>query len=129
MDPGIFNWERGRGVGSERPVELFCGKLLLTETTTCFSTCERRSPLAPQVLLCEQKRKDHRRVPKTMTFLNPCGYGAFIKKEKKSVIYDSVDEELQLQTSVRSDGVGGGGDSDPPRPPWIRHWLRKIFNV
>ena len=42
-----------------------------------------------------------------MTFLNPCGYGAFIKKEKKSVIYDSVDEELQLQTSVRSDGVGG----------------------
>ena len=53
-----------------------------------------------------------------MTFLNPCGYGAFIKK-KKSVIYDSVDEELQLQTSVRSDGGGGGGGSDPPRPPWI----------
>ena len=23
MDPGIFNWERGSGVGSERPVELF----------------------------------------------------------------------------------------------------------
>ena len=50
--------------GSERPVERFCGKLLLTETTTCFSTCERRSPLARQVLLCEQKRTDHRRVDK-----------------------------------------------------------------
>ena len=48
-----------------------------------------------------------------MTFLNPCGYGAFIKK--KSVIYDSVDEELQLQISVRYDG-GGGGGSDPPFP-------------
>ena len=102
MDPGIFNWERWGGgeggvavVGSERPVELFCGKLLLTETTTCFSTCERRSPFAPQVLLCEQKRTDHR-------------------------IYESVDEELQLQTSVRSDGVRGG---------WIRHWWWKIFNV
>ena len=34
MDPGIFNWERGVGDGSERPVEVFCGKLLLTETTT-----------------------------------------------------------------------------------------------
>ena len=90
----------GGGVGSERPVELFCGKLLLTETTTCFSTCERRSPLAPQVLLCEQKRTDHR-------------------------IYQFVDEELQLQTSVRSDGVGKGGRGGG----WIRHWWWKIFNV
>ena len=28
----------------------FCGKLLLTETTTCFSICERRSPLAREIL-------------------------------------------------------------------------------
>ena len=65
---------RGR-VGSERPVERFGDKLLLTETTTCFSTCERRSALAGQVLLCEKKRTVHRRVPQ-----NICGYGAFIKK-------------------------------------------------
>ena len=32
--------------GSERTVELFCGKVLLTETTTCFSICESWSPLA-----------------------------------------------------------------------------------
>ena len=38
--------------GSERPVERFCGKLLLTETITCSSICERRSALARQVLLC-----------------------------------------------------------------------------
>ena len=50
--------------GSERTVELFCGKLLLTETTTCFSICERRSPLAREILLCQQRRTDHRRVPK-----------------------------------------------------------------
>ena len=57
--------------GSESTVELFCGKLLLTKTTTCFSICERQSPLARERLLCEQRRTDHRRVyPKTITFLN-----------------------------------------------------------
>ena len=99
MDPGIFNWERGGGgggwvrVGSERPVELFCGKLLLTQTTTCFSTCERRSPLAPQVLLCEQKRTDHRRVDKNNYIFKSLWLW---RVHKKTVIYDSVDEELQL---------------------------------
>ena len=39
-------------------------KLLLTETTTGFSIFERRSPLAREILLCEQRRTDHRRVPK-----------------------------------------------------------------
>ena len=34
------------------------------ETTTCFSTCERRSPLVRGILLCEQRRTDHRRVHK-----------------------------------------------------------------
>ena len=31
----------------------------------------------------------------------------FNNKKKKTVIYDSVDEELQLQTRVRSDGGRG----------------------
>ena len=62
-DPGIFDW-RSPNFGSERTVELFCGKLLLTETTTCFSICERRSSLAREILLREQRRTDHRRVPK-----------------------------------------------------------------
>ena len=34
------------------------------ETTTCFSICESQSPLARKILLCEQRRTDHRRVPK-----------------------------------------------------------------
>ena len=33
-------------------------------TSTCFSTCERRSPLVRGILLCEQRRTDHRRVHK-----------------------------------------------------------------
>ena len=33
------------------------------ETTTCFSICECRSPMAREILLCEQRRTDHRRVP------------------------------------------------------------------
>ena len=34
------------------------------ETTTCFSICESQSPLAREILLCEQRRTDYRRVPK-----------------------------------------------------------------
>ena len=34
------------------------------ETTTCFSICESQSLLAREILLCEQRRTDHRRVPK-----------------------------------------------------------------
>ena len=56
--------------GSESTVELFCGKLLLTKTTTCLSICERQSPLAWERLLCEQWRTDQRRVPKNNHILN-----------------------------------------------------------
>ena len=68
-DPGIFITEEGGGggvpnFGSESAVELFCGKLLLTEETTCFSICERRSPLVREIMLCEQRQRDHRRVHK-----------------------------------------------------------------
>ena len=48
--------------GSEKIVELFCGKLLLTETTTCFSICERQSPMVQETLLGEQRQTDHRGV-------------------------------------------------------------------
>ena len=34
------------------------------ETTTFFSICESQSPLAREILLCEQRRTDHRRVSK-----------------------------------------------------------------
>ena len=34
------------------------------ETTTCFSICERQSPLVREILLCEQRWADHGRVPK-----------------------------------------------------------------
>ena len=34
------------------------------ETTKCFSICESQSHLAREILLCEQRRTDHRRVPK-----------------------------------------------------------------
>ena len=44
------------------------------------------------------------------------------KKNKERLIYDSVDEELKPQTSVRPDVGREGGGFDPPRPsPWIRH--------
>ena len=55
----------GQNFGSERTVEFFCGKLLLTETATWFYLiCECRCPLAREILLREQSRTDNRRVPK-----------------------------------------------------------------
>ena len=63
----------GPNFGSERTVEFFCGKFLLTETTTCFSICERRSPLAREILLCEQGKQIIEGYPKTITFLNIAG--------------------------------------------------------
>ena len=45
-------------------LELFSGKLLLTETIMCFSICKCWLPLALEILLCEQRRTDPRRVPK-----------------------------------------------------------------
>ena len=67
-DPGIFiAGGEGGGApnfGSESTVELFCGKLLLTEAITCFSICERRSPLVREIMLCEQRQRCHRRVHK-----------------------------------------------------------------
>ena len=61
---------RGPSFGSERTVKLFCGKLLLTETTTCFSICEHRSPLVREILLCKHRQTDHRRVPKNNNILH-----------------------------------------------------------
>ena len=59
--------------GSERTVKLFCGKLLLTETTTCFSICEHWSPLARE-MVCEQRRTDHTGgYSTTITFWNILG--------------------------------------------------------
>ena len=58
----------GPNFGSLKTFEIFCGKLLLIETSTRFSICERRSPVAQEILLGEQRRPDHGRVPKTITF-------------------------------------------------------------
>ena len=54
VDPGfLLGGPKFAEFGSDRTVELFCGKLLLTtRTTTCFSICERRSLLAQKILYC-----------------------------------------------------------------------------
>ena len=74
----------GPNFGSEWTVEHSYGKLPLptppptsrgcrpaekAETTTCFSICERRSPLAREMLLCKQRRTDHRMVPKKNSYI------------------------------------------------------------
>jgi len=45
-------------------IDVKFGKLLPTETTTCSSISERLSLLVWDILLCKQRRSDHRRVPK-----------------------------------------------------------------
>ena len=36
-------------------LNIFCGKLVLTETTTCSSISQRRSRLLWEILLCNQR--------------------------------------------------------------------------
>ena len=51
----LFLGGGGGKFSSERDFELFCGKLPLTKTTTCFSISERRSSLSREKLFCEQR--------------------------------------------------------------------------
>ena len=92
---GFRNFWLGAGgpnFGSERTVELFCAKLLLTETTTSFLICERRSPLAWKILLCQQRRTGHRRIPKHN----------YIFEYPKSATRVSLRKVSQLKSDMRS---------------------------
>ena len=55
-DPGILDWG-GPDFGSERTVDLFFGKLLLTEWPR-FSIFERRSPMAREILLFSRLKQN-----------------------------------------------------------------------
>ena len=57
-NPGIFD-SRGPNVSSERTVELFYGKLLLTETTTCFLSVKAVRRWRGKH--CEKRRTDQRK--------------------------------------------------------------------
>ena len=89
--------EEGPNFGSERTVELICGKLLLTETTTCFSICERRSPFAREILFCEQRRTDHRGIPQNKFSEYPWNIGIVAKSNARFIKQTS-----QLKSDIRS---------------------------
>ena len=65
-DPGIFDWGGGGGGGlqtllnSERTVETFLWQIACNRDDQVL----RRLLLAQEILLCKQRRTDHRRVPK-----------------------------------------------------------------
>ena len=82
----------GPNFGSERTVELFCAKLLLTERTTSFLICERRLPLAWKILLFDQRRTEHRRMPKHN----------YIFEYPKSATRVSLRKISQLKSDMRS---------------------------
>ena len=91
-DPGIFDWGGDGCVQTlvqKGLLTLFVVNFFLTETTTCFPICERRSPLAQEIVLFEQRLTDHWRVPQNNYISEyPCNlslvveYNAsFIKKK------------------------------------------------
>ena len=96
------------------------------ETTTCFSICESQSPLARKTLLCEQRRTDHRRVPKdNHIFEYPWN---LVKWQNTTRV--SLKKFSQLNSDIQSyrckdfslkqvSGLmgGRGGGSGPPDPP------------
>ena len=111
-------WLGGPNFGSLRTVELFCGKLLLIETTTCFSICEHQLPLAREILLCEQRQTDHRRVPKKQlhfliflefSLVTKCS-ACFIKKISWLQTYWCKNFGLKQVSGL----TGGSGPLPPP---------------
>ena len=63
-------WLGDSNFGSERTVEPFCGKLLLTETSTCFSICERRSPWGGKYCFASRDEQIIGGYEKTITCFN-----------------------------------------------------------
>ena len=99
-DPGIF--DRGGGVQtSERTVKLFCGKLLLTEMTLCFSICECRLLLVWEYCFASRGKQTLGGYPKIITFLSiPRTELNFVKKtqpvNKWYTLYDPVDVRISV---------------------------------
>ena len=114
---------------SPHPLPLVTEK---AETTTCFSICESQSQLAREILLCEQRRTDHRRVPKdNHIFEYPWNLVWWQNKTRVSLkklsqlnsdiqSYYCKDFSLKQVSGLMGGGGGGGGGSGPPGPsPWI----------
>ena len=106
--------------GSERTVELFCGKSLLTETTTCFSISERRSPLTRKILLCEKTEANRslQGTTKPLHFLISLEF-SLVEKCKARFIKKNQPVN-KSQTSVRSDLGGPDPLTLPLDPPLDR---------
>ena len=79
-------WRGGGGVQtSERTVKLFCGKLLLTEMTLCFSICECRLLLVWEYCFASRGKQTLGGYPKIITFLSiPRTELNFVKKNSAS---------------------------------------------
>ena len=97
----------------------------LRKQKRAISICEHRSPLAREILLCEQRRTDHRGYQKQLHFsislefslVEKC-HAHFLKKisQLKSDIRSCRCKNFSLKVvTVRSDG--GGGVRIPRTPP------------
>ena len=86
------------------------------ETTTCFSICESQSPLAREILLCEQRRTDHRRVPKdNHIFEYPWNLVWWKHTTRVSLKkFSQLNSDFSLK---QVSGLIGGGGADPPDHP------------
>ena len=59
----IWGWGGG-GPTVERLGGKLIGQITSHREATCFSICERRPPSAREILLCAERRTDHKRVLK-----------------------------------------------------------------
>ena len=105
---GIFLLVGGPNFGSKGTVGLFCGKLLLTETTTCFSICERQSPIG---------------YPKTIFFLISLECSLVAKFTARFIeIISHFKSDIRScrcnNSSIKqvSGLIGGSGAPGPPSP-------------
>ena len=109
---GIFLLVGGPNFGSKGTVGLFCGKLLLTETTRCFSICERPSPIG---------------YPKTIFLISlECSLVAKFNARFIEIIshFKCDIRSFRCKNSSINQASGLIGGLDPPDPPpSIRHCI------
>ena len=120
-DPGIFDWMVQTSV-QKGLLNFYCGKLLLTETTTCFSICERERCWRRKYCFVSRGEQIigvlHFWISLEFSLVAKCNVSSIKKSTSSKVVYDPVSVDVKnfspKQTSSLK-GVGWG-DPDPPDP-------------
>ena len=119
----------------KRLLNFYCGKLLLTETTTCFSICERERCWRRKYCFVSRGEQIigvlHFWISLEFSLVAKCNVSSIKKSTSSKVVYDPVSVDVKNFSPKQTSSLKGAGwgDPDPPGPsPWICHWINTLFS-